>query len=34
MTNEVLDATHFADVSFVPHSYQGSIAPQGTRRSR
>src|ERR1700686_3173798 len=29
MTNEVLDATHFADVSFVAHSYQGSIAPMG-----
>jgi polyisoprenoid-binding protein YceI len=29
MTNEVLDVTHYADVSFVPHSYQGSIAPTG-----
>jgi polyisoprenoid-binding protein YceI len=29
MTNAVLDATHFADVSFVPHSYQGTIAPSG-----
>jgi polyisoprenoid-binding protein YceI len=29
MTNEVLDATHFADVTFVPHSYQGTIAPAG-----
>jgi polyisoprenoid-binding protein YceI len=29
MTNEVLDATHFADVTFVPHSYQGTIAPTG-----
>jgi polyisoprenoid-binding protein YceI len=29
MTNEVLDATHFADVTFVPHSYQGNVAPMG-----
>ena len=29
MTNGVLDATHFADVTFVPHSYQGTIAPTG-----
>jgi polyisoprenoid-binding protein YceI len=29
MTNEVLDATHFADVTFIPHSYQGTIAPAG-----
>jgi polyisoprenoid-binding protein YceI len=29
MTNEVLDATHFADVSFLPHSYQGTITPTG-----
>jgi polyisoprenoid-binding protein YceI len=29
MTNQVMDATHFADVSFVPHSYQGTIAPTG-----
>ena len=29
MTTEVLDATHFADVSFVPHSYQGTIAARG-----
>jgi polyisoprenoid-binding protein YceI len=29
MTNEVLDAPHFADVSFAPHSYQGTIAPVG-----
>jgi hypothetical protein len=27
MTNEVLDSPHFADVSFVPRSYQGTIAP-------
>ncbi len=29
MTNEVLDAPHFADVSFAPQSYQGAIAPFG-----
>ena len=29
MTNEVLEAPHFADVSFVPQSYQGTIAPTG-----
>jgi polyisoprenoid-binding protein YceI len=29
MTNDVLDATHFADVTFVPHSYQGTIGPTG-----
>jgi polyisoprenoid-binding protein YceI len=29
MTNEVLDSPHFADVSFVPQSYQGTIAPTG-----
>jgi polyisoprenoid-binding protein YceI len=29
MTNEVLDVTHFADVTFVPHSYQGSLAAAG-----
>jgi polyisoprenoid-binding protein YceI len=29
MTNEVLDAAHFADVSFAPMSYQGAIAAQG-----
>jgi polyisoprenoid-binding protein YceI len=29
MTNEVLDAPHFAEVSFAPQSYQGSIAPSG-----
>src|ERR1700723_196874 len=29
MTNEVLDAPHFADVSFAPQSYQGPIAPAG-----
>jgi polyisoprenoid-binding protein YceI len=29
MTNEVLDAPRFADVSFVPQSYQGTIAPTG-----
>jgi polyisoprenoid-binding protein YceI len=29
MTNEVLDAPHFASVSFVPKSYQGTVAPSG-----
>jgi len=29
MTTEVLDAAHFADITFVPHSYQGTVAPSG-----
>lgn len=29
MTNDVLDAPHFADVTFTPHSYQGTLAPTG-----
>jgi polyisoprenoid-binding protein YceI len=29
MNSDVLDVSHFADVSFVPKSYQGSIAPTG-----
>ena len=29
MTDEVLDAPHFASVSFVPKSYQGTVAPTG-----
>jgi polyisoprenoid-binding protein YceI len=29
MTNEVLDAAHFAEVTFVPQSYQGTIAASG-----
>lgn len=29
MTNVVLDAPHFAEVSFAPHSYQGTITPAG-----
>ncbi len=29
MTADVLDAPHFADVSFVPKSYQGTIAASG-----
>jgi polyisoprenoid-binding protein YceI len=29
MTNEVLDATHFAEVTFEPRSYQGTIAATG-----
>jgi polyisoprenoid-binding protein YceI len=29
MNSDVLDVMHFADVSFVPKSYQGAIAPSG-----
>ncbi len=29
MTTEVLDAAHFAEVTFVPQSYQGTIAASG-----
>lgn len=29
MTTEVLEAAHFAEVSFVPRSYQGTIAASG-----
>jgi polyisoprenoid-binding protein YceI len=29
MTTDVLDVAHFADVTFVPNSYQGTIAPSG-----
>ncbi len=29
MNNEVLDVAHFAEVSFVPKSYQGTIAASG-----
>jgi polyisoprenoid-binding protein YceI len=29
MSTEILDAMHFADVSFAPRSYQGAIAPSG-----
>jgi polyisoprenoid-binding protein YceI len=29
MTDEVLDAPHFRSVSFVPKSYQGTVAPTG-----
>ncbi len=29
MHNDVLDVAHFADVTFAPHSYQGSIAASG-----
>jgi polyisoprenoid-binding protein YceI len=29
MNTEVLDAPHYADVTFKPQSYQGTIAPQG-----
>jgi polyisoprenoid-binding protein YceI len=29
MTNDVLDAPHFAGVSFAPKSYQGTVSPEG-----
>jgi polyisoprenoid-binding protein YceI len=29
MTNEVLEASHFAEVSFTPHSFTGSMNPAG-----
>jgi len=29
MVTEVLDAPHFADITFAPKSYQGTIAPKG-----
>ena len=29
MLTEVLDAPHFADISFAPKSYQGTLAPSG-----
>jgi polyisoprenoid-binding protein YceI len=29
MTKDVLEAPHFTDVSFVPRSYQGTVAPSG-----
>ena len=29
MVTEILDAPHFADISFAPKSYQGTIAPSG-----
>jgi polyisoprenoid-binding protein YceI len=29
MSKDVLDVPHFADISFVPRSYQGAIAPSG-----
>ncbi len=29
MTNEVLDASHFAEIAFVPESYQGTIVASG-----
>jgi polyisoprenoid-binding protein YceI len=29
MNSDVLDVAHFAEVSFVPKSYQGTIAPSG-----
>jgi polyisoprenoid-binding protein YceI len=29
MSNEVLDATHFAEVTFAPRSYQGTVATTG-----
>jgi polyisoprenoid-binding protein YceI len=29
MNNQVLDVAHFAEITFAPHSYQGTIAPSG-----
>jgi polyisoprenoid-binding protein YceI len=29
MSKDILDVPHFAEISFVPRSYQGSIAPSG-----
>lgn len=29
MTTEILDAAHFAEVSFAPRNYQGTISPTG-----
>jgi polyisoprenoid-binding protein YceI len=29
MSKDILDAPHFAEASFAPHSYQGTIAPAG-----
>jgi polyisoprenoid-binding protein YceI len=29
MSKDILDASHFAEASFAPHSYQGTIAPTG-----
>jgi polyisoprenoid-binding protein YceI len=29
MNKDILDASHFAEVAFAPHSYQGAIAPTG-----
>lgn len=29
MITDVLDAPHFADITFAPHSYQGTINPNG-----
>jgi len=29
MTTDILDAAHFAEVSFTPRSYQGTLAPSG-----
>jgi hypothetical protein len=29
MNTDVLDAAHFAEVTFAPTSYQGTIAPSG-----
>ena len=29
MKNEVLEASHFSEISFEPHSFQGTIAPAG-----
>jgi len=32
MNTEILDAAHFAEVSFAPRSYQGAISPAGDSR--
>jgi polyisoprenoid-binding protein YceI len=32
MQKDILDAPHFADVSFIPHSYEGSISLNGDSR--
>ena len=29
MNNDVLDTTHFTEITFAPNSYQGTLAPEG-----
>ena len=29
MGTEILEVSHFAEISFAPHSYQGTLAPSG-----